>query len=191
MSAGKSPFVCCRFTVVTAVGYSAAKVGCRANYDTGEAMSTATLHWECRRFDELSTSALYAMLALRARVFVVEQACAYLDPDGLDEQGYHWLGWSGEKLVAHQRCLPPGVPYGGESSIGRIVVDPQCRGQDLGRRLVDKGIAFNQSQWPGTHIRIGAQSQLTRFYESLGFVVCGKPYMEDGIEHVEMRLRAS
>ncbi|MBX5484972.1 MAG: GNAT family N-acetyltransferase, partial [Myxococcaceae bacterium] len=34
-------------------------------------------------FDELDAYTLYALLRLRAEVFVVEQECAYLDLDGL------------------------------------------------------------------------------------------------------------
>lgn len=35
-------------------------------------------------------------------------------------------------------------------------------------------------------IRIGAQQYLRKFYEQLGFVVDGDPYLEDGIPHIEM-----
>ncbi|MFP3941126.1 MAG: hypothetical protein ACLF0P_12520, partial [Thermoanaerobaculia bacterium] len=37
-----------------------------------------------RAFRELSRDELYDLLKLRARVFVVEQDCPYLDPDGRD-----------------------------------------------------------------------------------------------------------
>lgn len=42
------------------------------------------MRWIDKRFAELSLVQLYAILALRQQVFVVEQACAYLDADGLD-----------------------------------------------------------------------------------------------------------
>lgn len=147
-----------------------------------------TTQWQCLPFGELSGAQLYAALRLRGEVFVVEQECAYLDPDGLDDVAFHYLGWRGDFLAAYQRCLPPGTPYAEESSIGRIVVSPALRGGQLGRELVQRGIAFNFSQWPGMAIRIGAQSRLERFYESLGFVICSEPYLEDGILHTEMRL---
>lgn len=147
----------------------------------------STVKWECQAFGALTGSAVYAILTLRAEVFVVEQECAFLDPDGLDGEAFHWLGWDAGALVAYQRCLPPGTPYE-ESSIGRIVTAPAARGRALGRELVQRGIGFNASQWPDHAIRIGAQSRLQRFYESMGFVLTGKPYMEDGIEHVYMLL---
>jgi ElaA protein len=34
---------------------------------------------------------VYDFLALRAEIFVVEQACAYLDPDGHDPEAWHLL----------------------------------------------------------------------------------------------------
>ena len=37
-----------------------------------------------KTFDELSTRELYEILALRSKVFVVEQNCPYQDLDGLD-----------------------------------------------------------------------------------------------------------
>ena len=39
-------------------------------------------HWE--HFSALDAGTAYRILAARAAVFVVEQHCAYLDPDGLD-----------------------------------------------------------------------------------------------------------
>ena len=39
-----------------------------------------------KSFNELSTKELYDLLQLRSDVFVVEQNCVYLDPDGKDEK---------------------------------------------------------------------------------------------------------
>ena len=145
--------------------------------------------WTCQPFDALSGQDVYDVLALRAAVFVVEQQCAYQDPDGLDACAYHFLYREGGTLVAHQRCLPPGTAFT-ESSIGRVVVAPAARGTALGRELVRRGIAFNLATWPEHGIRIGAQAYLTDFYASLGFVSCHDHYLEDGIEHVHMLLAA-
>ena len=41
------------------------------------------IEWQWKRFAALSAAELYAALAARASVFVVEQACAYL-PGALD-----------------------------------------------------------------------------------------------------------
>lgn len=149
---------------------------------TGEA-------WEALPFDALDVHRLYAILALREAVFVVEQNCPYLDCDGLDPVAWHLLCRRGDTLLAYQRCLPPGTPYR-ESSIGRIIVPEAGRGRGLGRELVRRGIAFNRERWPGHAIRIGAQARLTAFYESLGFLVDGDVYDEDGIDHIHMVLPA-
>ena len=50
--------------------------------------------FECKAFAELTTRELYAMLALRSEVFIVEQRCVYLDPDGLDLDAHHLFGRS-------------------------------------------------------------------------------------------------
>jgi len=146
--------------------------------------------WQALRFEELGIHGLYAILALRQAVFVVEQDCPYQDCDGLDAGAWHLLCRRGDELLAYQRCLPPGTPYR-ESSIGRIIVPEAGRGLGLGRELVRRGIAFNRERWPGHAIRIGAQARLTAFYESLGFTVAGDVYDEDGIDHIHMTLPAA
>ncbi|WOJ97306.1 GNAT family N-acetyltransferase [Congregibacter brevis] len=143
--------------------------------------------WSFQPFSALSGADVYDLLQLRSAVFVVEQDCVYLDPDGLDQAGWHCCYRKDGRLLAYQRCLPPGTPYGEDSSMGRIIVDPSARGSQLGRELVRRGIEFNLATWPKSPILIGAQAQLQRFYESMGFVVCSEPYLEDGIPHLQMQ----
>ncbi|MEE4278615.1 MAG: GNAT family N-acetyltransferase [Halieaceae bacterium] len=143
--------------------------------------------WTWKAFDELSPQELYDALQLRAAIFVVEQNCAYLDLDGLDPVAIHCFCHEDGRLIAYQRCLGPGTAFD-ESSIGRIIVDPSQRGRALGRELVQRGIDYNLRSWPDHPIRIGAQAHLAHFYGSLGFVSENDHYLEDGIEHVHMRL---
>lgn len=49
-------------------------------------------------FNELTVEQVYSILALRSEVFVVEQNCVYLDPDGQDRFAYHLLGLD-EKIL--------------------------------------------------------------------------------------------
>jgi ElaA protein len=50
-------------------------------------MPEITTQW--RRFDELTASELYELLRFRQSIFVVEQASAYPDLDGLDPSAWH------------------------------------------------------------------------------------------------------
>jgi ElaA protein len=143
------------------------------------------LEWQILAFAELPRESMYALLRLRQQIFVVEQNCAYLDLDNLDQSAMHMLCTRNQELLAYQRCLAPGLSYR-ESSLGRIVVCPAMRGQQLGRDLVLRGIDYNQLQWPGRGIRINAQAHLQEFYSSLGFTAEGDVYLEDNIPHVQM-----
>ena len=83
----------------------------------------------------IAAADLYAALRLRAAVFVVEQDCAYLDPDGrdLDPTTVHlWLGGDdGDAWPPTSGCSPsPTAAH----RIGRVVTDPAHRGERAGRR---------------------------------------------------------
>lgn len=163
-------------------------------------MSTATvraepveaIHWQWLPFDALSRDQLYELLRLRSEVFVVEQNCVFQDMDGLDDQAMHLLGVresadsaQGPELVAYVRCFPKGITFD-EASIGRVVTRQSARGGGLGHGLMAEAIRALQQQWGAQPIRIGAQAHLKSFYERHGFADVGKPYVEDGIDHIEM-----
>lgn len=148
-------------------------------------MHTDDLRWDFRRFDDLSLRELYDALQLRCRVFVLEQG-PYLDPDGLDHVAWHLLGRDARgELVAYLRILDPDTRFI-EPSIGRVITAAHVRGQGLGRRLMQQGLARFAEIWPRQRVRISAQAHLEAFYQSLGFETVGEPYEEDGIPHVEM-----
>ncbi len=148
--------------------------------------------WQWKRFAELSPAELYALLAARAAVFVVEQACAFLDLDGLDAFAWHLLGWvgadEGPTLAAYLRLIDPGRKYV-EPSIGRVLTAAPFRGGGLGRAAMRAALERAAVLYPGRALRIGAQQRLERFYAELGFRADSEPYFEDGIAHLEM-LRA-
>jgi ElaA protein len=145
--------------------------------------------WQWSSFGALSKDDLYAIIARRQEVFIVEQHCVYPDIDGADPHSYHLLGWQGDgaqrSLVAYLRCVFPGVKYA-EMSLGRVLSAPAVRGSGIGRELLAQGIARAERQFPGGSIRIGAQLYLEAFYGSFGFERVGEPYDEDGIAHIEM-----
>jgi ElaA protein len=142
-------------------------------------------HWTWQRFAQLGVDNLYDALALRCRVFILEQG-AYLDPDGLDRHSAHLLGRDADGVLrAYLRVVDPGVKYV-EPAIGRVIVAPEVRGTGLGQRLTAEGVARCTAAWPGRGIRISAQAHLERFYAAYGFVRVGDIYGEDDIPHVEM-----
>ena len=149
---------------------------------------TAPIRWERLPFDELTARTLYAVLALRADVFVVEQECAYMDTDGLDLGADHLLGWRGDDLVAYARLLPSDYYKPGVTSVGRIAIARSDRRTGLGRALVQRAIDILRADAPAMPIRIAAQEYLMDFYASFGFVAFGDSYLEDGIVHRDMLL---
>jgi ElaA protein len=151
------------------------------------------MQWSCERLQGLSALALYELLALRSQVFVLEQQCIYLDPDGLDPQCWHLQGRTDEgALQVYARLVPPLAkgPQQVLPMIGRVVTAPSARGGGQGRVLMQRAIDECMQLWPGQTIEINAQAHLQRFYASLGFVVTSEPYDEDGISHVDMRRTA-
>lgn len=140
-------------------------------------------------FSDLSVDELYALLALRSQVFVVEQNCVYLDPDGQDSLALHLLASVNGELVGNIRLFPPTsqAPY---LKFGRIATPKEYRRHGYGRLLMQEMLRYSDERFPATEIRCSAQYYLRPFYESFGFVAVGDIYDEDGIDHIEMRRSA-
>jgi ElaA protein len=131
------------------------------------------------------------MLALRARIFVLEQDCAYLDPDGLDRQSWHLLGRGADgRLLAYVRVCDPGVKFD-PPSIGRVVVDASQRGTGLGHVLIAEALRRCDETYPHQRNRIGAQAHLQDFYGRHGYLPDSEIYLEDDIPHIDMERPAS
>jgi ElaA protein len=142
--------------------------------------------WSWAHFSELAPGDLYDIMALRTAVFIVEQQCAYQDPDGADRVSHHlWTRQSDGGIGAYLRVVPPNTKYA-EPSLGRIATSPASRRTGLGRALVLEGIARLSGMYGHVPIRIGAQKYLLNFYKEFGFASTGYEYNEDGIPHVEM-----
>jgi len=139
-------------------------------------------------FAALTVDELYAILTLRQEVFVVEQACAYLDCDGHDAGSLHLWTTDGPNVVAYTRVLPPGEKFA-EASLGRVITSKSARKTGAGRAIVARAIDAISRRYGAVPIRISAQRYLRRFYEDFGFRQVGDEYSEDGIPHIEM-LRA-
>ena len=143
------------------------------------------LDFQWKRLDDLSTREMYTIVQAREAVFVVEQACAYQEVDGLDLDSWHLSVLKDGELAAYARVVEPGLKYE-EPSIGRVLTLAKFRSLKIGYALVAEAIRFTEAHYPGAGIRIGAQAHLQKFYGSLGFEPVGEIYDEDGIAHIDM-----
>lgn len=132
---------------------------------------------------DLDPATLYRILALRAEIFVVEQACAYLDPDGRDLEPSTVQVWleEGDRVLATLRLMRDA---GNVAHIGRVATAVHARGRGLAERLVRRALELAGP----VDVVLGAQTYLEGWYARFGFVRDGADYDEDGIPHLPMRL---
>ena len=131
---------------------------------------------------DLTPQQLYEILRLRADVFVVEQACPYLDVDGRDlapDTRHFWT----EGFESYLRVLTEP----GGFRVGRVVTAKHARGRGLAARLMTAAL---------THIGdadsvLDAQTYAHPFYATFGFVPEGEEFLEDGIPHIRMWRRVA
>ena len=84
------------------------------------------MEWIIKSFYELTNDELYDILRLRFEVYVIEQNCLDIDPDGKDKPSMHLIMKDNGRVVGCSRILPPNVSYE-EPSIGRIVRSEERR----------------------------------------------------------------
>ncbi|NOT37480.1 MAG: GNAT family N-acetyltransferase [Saprospiraceae bacterium] len=140
----------------------------------------------CKNFDSLSAKEIFDILQLRAKVFIVEQNCAYLDPDDKDKESFHLGIYLDNTLIACSRLLPEGISYKTYCSIGRVCTHLEFRSRKIGIELMNYSLEYIETLFPGVPIKISAQSYLINFYNKFGFEVTGEEYMEDNIPHTAM-----
>lgn len=131
-------------------------------------------------FRDLDTTTLYGILRLRSEVFVVEQKCAYNDPDGRDDEpGTRHLWFTRSSAIrAYLRILADD----GVERIGRVVTAPDARGNGLAGRLISEALRVIGNR-PSV---LDAQAHLAGFYAKFGFEPTGPEFLEDGIPHIPM-----
>ncbi|WP_019673578.1 GNAT family N-acetyltransferase [Psychrobacter lutiphocae] len=149
-----------------------------------------SVNFSIKPFDELSPVDVYYILHARSQVFVVEQHCVYQDIDELDFDCQHLVIHKSRSLIGYCRILPPDVVVNNSSypHIGRVLVLPEHRGKGLARQMMTRAIKFCYSTYGKHPIQISAQTYLIDFYQSLGFEAISEPYLEDGLEHIDMLL---
>ena len=137
-------------------------------------------------FSDISAAHFHDIVALRIKIFVIEQNCPYQELDGKDKDAIHLYYMDSEDtVVAATRILPVKISYE-EVSIGRVVVAEELRGTGLGHELMKQSMLCVKAQFGNVDVRLSAQKHLEHYYEKHGFKSTGKEYLEDGIPHVEM-----
>ena len=142
--------------------------------------------WHCKSFEELQSSELYKILAVRAEVFILEQECLYQDMDFDDQKALHLWAESNNEIAAYSRVFAPGIKYP-QASIGRVLTAKKFRGIGLGKQLITHSLEVIQSKFETQYICISAQDYLLQFYADFGFEPTDISYLEDGIPHTEMK----
>lgn len=141
----------------------------------------------CKSFDELTTRELYEILRARAAVFVVEQDCVYQDLDKVDYESIHFFSQKeGGEVTAYLRLFMKKDEQN-TAQIGRVLTTQ--RGKGLGGEILREGIRAAKEKLSAEEIYIEAQEYAIPFYSREGFEVTSDVFLEDGIPHVEMRLR--
>ena len=116
---------------------------------------------------------------IRNAVFTHEQGIdEAIDFDGQDSAALHVLVRASGRYVGTGRMLSDG-------HIGRLAVLAEHRGRGLGALAVSA--LMDEAKRRGMHrVYLGSQRQAVGFYRKLGFCDSGEPFMEAGIEHLEM-----
>jgi predicted GNAT family N-acyltransferase len=122
-----------------------------------------------------------ALRQIREEVFVVEQSVPEnLEWDRQDADAIHLLALDDKAHpVACARIVG--------STIGRMAVIKDKRGVGLGKALLASAIQVcKESNFK--EIKLSSQTHAVQFYKKAGFVICGDPYLDANIWHVDMQL---
>ena len=79
-----------------------------------------------------------------------------------------------------------GMNYIQACNNGLASIKKEFRKHQYGYKLVANSIQFIEKKLQENNILISAQSYLSKFYNSLGFIKIGEEYLEDGIPHIKM-----
>ncbi|QBR84626.1 GNAT family N-acetyltransferase [Legionella israelensis] len=147
-------------------------------------MTNSTFKIRLIPFEQLDLQMLYDILAMRNRVFIVEQNCPYQDIDYEDQSALHLLIHDKDPLIAYARVFINETEK--KASFGRVLTAPSHRGKKISKQLLQFLMNYFNKHCPSYDISISAQYYLLDFYRSFGFIEQGKSYDLDGIQHVDM-----
>ncbi len=127
---------------------------------------------------------LEALLALRERVFVQEQAVPPdLERDGLDHEATHFVARDplGEVVGAARMRV-----VGGAAKAERVAVRADRRGSGIGAALM-RALEAEATRCGLSEVGLNAQESAIPFYEGLGYLAEGPTFDDAGIPHRHMR----
>jgi predicted GNAT family N-acyltransferase len=125
-----------------------------------------------------------AALALRHEVFVREQGVPLeLELDGRDDEATHIVALRDGEIVGTCRLLREGATV----LLGRLVVARAGRRRGVAAQMLAEAERWARGRG-ARRIVLSAQTYAAGLYLAAGYEVRGTPYLEAGIEHVEMEL---
>lgn len=139
------------------------------------------MEFKTKFFAELSGREVYEIVRARQEIFLMEQNIVCRDFDGVDYDALHCFLWEGDRVVAYMRAFMSE----GDVHLGRFLTIRH--GEGLGRRLMELSLPVVKEKFGCESISFHAQRHAEGFYKKLGFVTVSDVFLEEGIEHVEMK----
>ncbi|MFC2038444.1 GNAT family N-acetyltransferase [Chloroflexota bacterium] len=123
---------------------------------------------------------------VRREVFVREQEIPKeIEMDEYDSEALHVIVRTGDTVIGTARAR---FPAENTAKIERMAVLNDFRRRGVGSGIID--FLTGEFRKNGTsHLILHAQCVVADFYKSCGFEESGEPFMEAGIEHIQMEKR--
>lgn len=141
------------------------------------------IQWSIKNFNQLSNQELLYILIERAQVFVVEQVRHYPDPDKIDLEATHIIGYLDNKIIAYARIFKKDNFV----TFGRVLIALDYRNQGLGKALMAQIFSVIDKQFPETTIMIEAQLDKQEYYSQFGFKAIGTAFIFNQTPHIHMQ----
>lgn len=122
---------------------------------------------------------------IRYKVFVFEQSISIDDEfDGTDSVATSFLFFLDHVPIGTLRYLKDANEV---IHPGRIAILPPYRHQGYGKQMLRWLDQYLLQLYANVELSLHAQIHLVKFYEQLGYIQEGKPFLEANIEHLEMK----
>ena len=121
-------------------------------------------------------------MSIREEVFMQEQGFKN-EFDDIDDSATHIVLYDDGSPVGCCRVYPDEAV--GRFIFGRLYVRKKYRGQDIGRKIMEKAIEY-LSSIGASYISLSAQVQAKGFYANFGFREEGEEYLDEHCPHIHM-----